>query len=278
MSTLRTSLIRLAHTNPDLRSHLLPLLKSAALPPAKTWLEQQLGKVFNSEAAGHEFWFIPQTPTKSGTAKGLIVTWAYADTRQPPKAKQLSLPGWDLSGPRWKVITAKDIPSEVLERFQDAGVRVASNDRLAAVAQPRSGKPVYEGNAMALPLDWGTSGVINPDKVSQYLVPLYRAAKNGVAFVLDQRGVLTRAGLPKLARALESNLSNLFGEDAAMASEYYEWATKSDPEYQNITSAWNRAKMAENIRVMITPVVSPATGKSGLKVSFSIPVEKLEAV
>lgn len=148
----------------------------------------------------------------------------------------------------------------------------------AAVAPPRSGKPVYEGNAMALPLDWGTSGVINPDKVSQYLVPLYRAAKNGVAFVLDQRGVLTRAGLPKLARALESDLSNLFGEDAAMASEYYEWATKADPEYQNITSAWNRARMAENIRVMITPVVSPATGKSGLKVSFSIPVEKLEAV
>ena len=52
---LRTRVIRLAYQNPELRPHLLPILKSAALPPAQTWLEQQLGKVFNSEAAGHEF-------------------------------------------------------------------------------------------------------------------------------------------------------------------------------------------------------------------------------
>lgn len=272
MSTLRSSLIRLAHTNPELRSHLLPLLKSAAVSPSWQGLSSSLGKMYAYEAAGVEWWYVPVSLTKSDGVRG----WQVTHGGKLSKAVQKPMREQDLK--HWKNVSAKDIPSEVLERFQDAGVKVASNDRLAAVVQPRSGKPVYEGNAMALPLDWGTSGVINPDKVSQYLVPLYRAAKNGVAFVLDQRGVLTRAGLPKLARALESNLSNLFGEDAAMASEYYEWATKSDPEYQNITSAWNRAKMAENIRVMITPVVSPATGKSGLKVSFSIPVEKLEAV
>jgi hypothetical protein len=126
MSPLRTSLIRLAHQQPNLRPHLLPLLKEAALPPAQTWLEQQLGKVFHSEAAGHEFWFIPQVPTKSGTAKGLLVAWSIVDQRNPPKAKQSSLPERDLSGSRWKVVTAKDIPDGVVARFQDAGVRVAS--------------------------------------------------------------------------------------------------------------------------------------------------------
>lgn len=274
MSTIRSALIRLAHINTELRPYLLPLLKSAVVSPSWQGLSSSLGKMYAFEAAGVETWYIPVSLTKSEGVRGWQVT--HMNSGKLTKAVQKSIREQDLK--HWKSVTAKDVYPEVLERFRDAGVKVASNDRLAAVAQPRSGKPVYEGNAMALPLDWGTSGEVNPDKVSQYLVPLYRAAKNGVAFVLDQRGVLTRAGLPKLARALESNLSNLFGEDAAMTSEYYEWATKSDPEYQNITSAWNRAKMAENIRVMITPVVSPATGKSGLKVSFSIPVEKLEAV
>lgn len=123
---LRTRVIRLAYQNPPLRPHLLPILKSAALPPAQTWLEMQLGKVFHSEAAGHEFWFIPQVPTKSGTAKGLLVAWSIVDQRKPPKAKQSSLPERDLSGPRWKVVTATNIPDDVVDRFRDAGVRVAS--------------------------------------------------------------------------------------------------------------------------------------------------------
>lgn len=273
MNSLRIALIRLAHAQPEMQPHLLPLLKSAVVSPSWQGLSSSLGKMYTFEAAGVETWYIPVSLTKSEGVRGWQVTHMNGKLT---KAVQKPIREQDLK--HWKSVTAKDVYPEVLERFRDAGVKVASSDRLAAVIQPRSGKPVYEGSAMALPLDWGTSGAINPDKVSEYLVPLYRAAKNGVAFVLDQRGVLTRAGLPKLARALESDLSNLFGEDAAMASEYYEWATESDPEYQNITSAWNRAKMAENIRVMITPVVSPATGKSGLKVSFSIPVEKLEAV
>ena len=126
MSSLRSSLIRLAHQRPSLRPHLLPILKSAALPPAQTWLEMQLGKVFHSEAAGHGFWFVPQVPTKSGTAKGLLVRWVYAEERKPQKAKQSSISERDLSSTHWKPVTAKDIPAEVLARFQDAGVRVAS--------------------------------------------------------------------------------------------------------------------------------------------------------
>lgn len=131
MSPLRSRVIRLAHRNPSLRPHLLPLLKSAALPPAKTWLETVEGKVFHQKG---DHWFVPTTPTKSGTAKGMLVSWDYGYSRKPEKAKQSSFSERELSSPAWKMVTASDIPPEVVDRFHEKGIRVAST-REARVTQ-----------------------------------------------------------------------------------------------------------------------------------------------
>jgi len=50
MSNLRSDLIRLAHTNPDLRSHILPILKEADAPDFQGWLNR-LGLVQALKAA-----------------------------------------------------------------------------------------------------------------------------------------------------------------------------------------------------------------------------------
>lgn len=111
--------------------------KDAALPPA-TWLETQLGNVFTSKAAGHEFWFIPTSMTKSNTAKGLMVTIVWAESTKPLKAKQTSLPERDLSGSSWKVIPAASLPDPVRARFLEVGMRVGSTDRFTTTSMSPS--------------------------------------------------------------------------------------------------------------------------------------------
>lgn len=275
--SLRAKLIRLAHDNPEMRPRILPLLREAALPPAKTWLETQLGNVFTSEAGGHEFWFIPTAVTKSNSAKGTMVTMVWAESSKPGKAKQTSLPERDLSGPRWKVIPASSVPDMVKARFQDAGMKLASTDHLAALSQPKGMKPTYEGNGMAVPLVWGGVGVMKPYDVARAMLPLFSTAKNGVAFVLDQNSVFTKAGLPEVCRALEQAIKDQYGEAMAMTSEYFEDARPGSKDFENITRAGEQAARADKVRVAISPVTSPTSGKSGLKVVFRPTFEQVEA-
>lgn len=274
--SLRSNLIRLAHENPDVRRYILPLLKEAALPPARTWLETQLGNVFTSESAGHEFWFIPLSVTKSNTAKGLLVTIVWSESSKPSKAKNSSLPERDLSGSHWKVVPAGGVPDPVRARFQEAGVRVASVGHFAAITQPKGMKPTYDGNVMAVPLDWGTNGVMEPYYVARAMLPLFRAAENGVAFVLDPRGVFSKPGLPAVAKALKIAISDQYGESHAMATEYHEDAPAGSPGDRAIKESARRARIADKVTVSITPVSSPKTGMSGIKVTFRPTVKEVE--
>ena len=276
--SLRAKLIRLAHENPEVRDRILPLLREAALPPTKTWLETQLGNVFTSEAGGHEFWFIPTSVTKSNTAKGMMVTIVWAESTKPQKAKQTSLPERDLSGPRWKVIPAGTVPDMVMARFQDAGVRVASTNHFAALVQPKGMKPTYAGNGMAVPLMWGGVGVMKPYDVARAMLPLFNTAKNGVAYVLDQNSVFTKAGLPEVCKALEQAIKDQYGEAYSMTLEYYQDARPGSKDSKKITRAGEQAARADKVRVAISPVVSPTSGKSGLKVVFRPTFEQIEAL
>ena len=117
---IHSSLIRLAHRNPELRSDLLSILKEAA-----DLSTSPVGKVFTSEAAGHAMWFIPSAPTKSGTYRGVFVSWPL-EKRGPDKAKQSSLPERDLESSRWKIAPTSDVPPEVKARFADSGTKLAS--------------------------------------------------------------------------------------------------------------------------------------------------------
>lgn len=275
--SLRAKLIHLAHDNPEVRDRILPLLtvREAALPPAKTWLETQLGNVFTSEAAGHEFWFIPTSVTKSNTAKGTMVTMVWAESTKPGKAKQTSLPERDLT--RWKVIPAATVPDMVKARFHEVGMKLASTDHLATLRQPKGMKPAFEGNVMAVPLDWGGVGVMKPYDVARAMLPLFNVAKNGVAFVIDQNFVFSNPGIPDVCRALEQAIKDQYGEAHAMTSEYFEDAPPGSKDYENITRAGEQAARADKIRVSISPVTSPTTGKSGLKVVFRPTFEQIEA-
>ena len=76
MGTLRTSLIRLAHQNPSLRPHLLPILKTA-----RNSFEFLLSVGVNHDMAdavrmdrGGEF---TERPTRSPSKKFLIRWWEY---------------------------------------------------------------------------------------------------------------------------------------------------------------------------------------------------------
>lgn len=277
--SLRANLIRLAHDNPEVRGRILPLLtaKEAALPPAQSWLEMQVGKVFHSKGGGEEFWFIPSAATKSNSAKGAQVVFD-PGKRLPSKAKQTTVHKMDLSSPHWKEIPASTIPPEVAARFQEAGVRVASTDHLAALVQPKGMKPTYQGNAMAVPLVWGGVGVMKPYDVARAMVPLFRAAKNGVAFVLDQNSVFSKPGISEVSRALEQAIKDQYGEEHAMTSEYFEDARPGSKDYENVLRAGAQATMADKVRVSITPVISPVSGKSGLKVVFRPTFEQIEAL
>jgi DNA-binding ferritin-like protein len=249
--------------------------KTAALPPAKTWLETQLGKVFTDEAAGHEFWFIPSSVTKSNTAKGHIVTIVWVDSTKPSKAKQTTLPERDLL--RWKVLSPVDVPDPVKARFQEVGVRVASTDHFAALRQPKGYKPVYEGNAMAVPLTWGTAGKMVPYDVAQYMAPLFDAAKGGVAYVLDQNKVFTAAGLAAVEKALEQRIADDYGEQYAMDSEYFQGNDTPNAEIA-LTISGEQADMARKVKVKITPITSPTSGKAGLKVVFNPTHDQIKAI
>ena len=150
-------------------------------------------------------------------------------------------------------------------------------DRLAAIQQPKGYKPVYEGNAMAVPLTWGTSGKMVPYDVAKYMAPLFDAAKGGVAYVLDQNKVFTAAGLAAVEKALEQRIADDYGEQYAMDSEYLQGNDTPNAEIA-LTISGEQADMARKVKVKITPITSPTSGKAGLKVVFNPTHDQIEAI
>lgn len=155
--------------------------------------------------------------------------------------------------------------------------RTAAMSHLAAVKQPRSGKPVYEGNAMAIPLSWGSAGKIEAYELAKDLYELFANAKGGVAYVLDQNGVFAATGLSAVERATQNYISDRYHEDYAMDLEYFQ-DDDTPRGLGAIEKSRDMAKMAEKIRVSITPVTSPTSGKSGLKVVFKPTHEQIESI
>ena len=176
-----------------------------------------------------------------------------------------------LTGPEAEK-ASRDFDAAVADEGYTASVR------MAAVNQPKGMEPSYEGNSMGVPLTWGTHGNMRPYEVAKAMVPLFKAARNGVAFVLDQNGVFAAAGLPAVVKELKSAIGGMYGEEYAMTSEYYEDFRPGSPEYENIVKAGNKARAVDNLRVTISPVISPTSGKSGLKVVFQPTHEQIEAM
>ena len=156
-------------------------------------------------------------------------------------------------------------------------VRTAA-DHFAALVQPKGyGDAVYEGNAMAVPLWWGVTKTLSPETVAEHMYPLFHDAKGGVAYVLDQKGVFAAAGLAEVEKKLQYNIEVEYQMRVAEIEEHV--AETGDPDYlPPLARARKRADAASKIRVSITPITSPKSGKAGLKVVFSPTVEQIEAI
>lgn len=141
-------------------------------------------------------------------------------------------------------------------------------DHLAALRQPNTLKPVYEGNAMAVPLMWGSAGKMDPYQVAKAMSPLFDKAKGGVAYVLDQNGVFAAAGIPAVEKGLQEFIYNLYQEHYANMVE-----AERDTRVEFL-----QMRAAEKLKVNITPITSPKSGKAGLKVVFSPTREQIEAL
>lgn len=141
-------------------------------------------------------------------------------------------------------------------------------------AQPERGKPLYYDNYVAIPLDWG---VPKARVAADTLLPLFHAARNGVAYVLDRAGVLAKIGWPSLTVALEQAIRDHYGEAHAMAAEGREDFGPGDPEYREVELAAARVKMARSVRVSLAAVVSPKTGRTGVRIHFAPDSEAVEA-
>lgn len=120
MNNLRNDLIRVAHSNPELRKDILPLVTASM---------DYIGKVYQMERPlklkGSFFtaWFVPKEKTKSGSVKGVIVT-RYLDGRDPKKALRYEIPIIDFSRGAWKPIRVDEVPDKVKARFSAVGVSV----------------------------------------------------------------------------------------------------------------------------------------------------------
>lgn len=141
-------------------------------------------------------------------------------------------------------------------------------------AQPERGKPLYYDNYVAIPLDWG---VPKARDAAQTLLPLFHAAKDGVAYVLDRAGVLAKIGWPSLTVALEQAIRDHYGEEHAMAAEGREDFGPGDPEYREVELAAARSKMARSVRVSLAAIVSPKTGRTGVRIHFAPDNKAVEA-
>lgn len=159
------------------------------------------------------------------------------------------------------------------QNLRTASEKVASTDHLAALSQPKGMKPTYEGNGMAVPLVWGGVGVMKPYDVARAMLPLFHSAKNGVAFVLDQNSVFAKAGLPEVEKALVQAIQDQYDEEYAMTVEYHQDAPKGSRGDKEIDRAASITRKLRDLRVSITQIRSPKTGKSGLKVVFQPGVE-----
>ena len=149
-------------------------------------------------------------------------------------------------------------------------------DHLAALRQPNTLNPVYEGNAMAVPLKWGSAGKMSPYQVAKAMFPLFDNAKGGVAYVLDQNGVFAAADLSAVEKALQSRIADDYGERAAMDEEGYQGHPDAEKAQRALALSWKRAEAASKVRVNLTPITSPKSGKAGLKVVFSPTREQID--
>lgn len=151
--------------------------------------------------------------------------------------------------------------------------RLRRNARNAPLQQPRASNPVYQDNAVALPLYWGTTGVVEPYHIAKYLYPLYAKAKNGVAYILDDRGLIAKSGVPAVEKAIRGWILTPYREDYEV---YAPEAYQGHPDEDSLMAASLASlRQAEKVRVRLTPIVSPATGKRGYKVVFTPPHEQL---
>lgn len=152
-------------------------------------------------------------------------------------------------------------------------------DHLAALVQPKGyGDPMYEGNAMAVPLTWGVTKTMDPHDVSKFIEPLFEKANNGVAYVLDQNGVFAAAGLSAVEKALQERIHSDYYEQAGMDEEWYQDHPDAEKARQALARSWKKVDAAKKMRVKITPITSPKSGKAGLKVVFSPTVEQIAAI
>lgn len=134
--------------------------------------------------------------------------------------------------------------------------------------------PVYEGNVMALPLNWGTAGTMTPANVAKYVADLWPRAKSGVAYILDNQGAFEAAGLKQVEREVLLRCQDNVAEAQAMAAEGHEDLARIDKaKYKALMAPhWERVKKVDSqLRVDISPYVSPRSGLKGLMVRFSLP-------
>lgn len=114
MSELREKLIRLANANPEMRKHLVPLLREGAYPspsPYQSWQHEH--EFYLQQLRDAEIWMWSSELQKNGNYKCLQVSHYYED-RGPQKAKWVSA---DVRHRPWKKVSPKDVPPKVMARF-----------------------------------------------------------------------------------------------------------------------------------------------------------------
>jgi hypothetical protein len=140
-------------------------------------------------------------------------------------------------------------------------------DHFEALHQPNTQTPVYKGNAMAVPLTWGSAGKMSPYQVAEAMFPLWENAKGGVAYVLDQNGVFAAAGIPAVEKALHNSIYSMY-------EEHYAYMVEAGGD--NLQNEILLMKALQKLKVDITPITE--SGKAGLKVVFSPTVEQVHAI
>ena len=143
--------------------------------------------------------------------------------------------------------------------------------RREGMQEPKGLTPVYKDNIMYVPREWGGgTGMMDPHRMAQHLLPIFMGSINRTAWVVDPRRVFERkCDLKALERELERTIPSHYHEAMTMAAEYHEG--DSSPRAKAVgLSLWQQFQAVENIQVKITPLVSPKTGIPGLRISFSV--------
>lgn len=145
-------------------------------------------------------------------------------------------------------------------------------NRLAAIKIPNGIHPVFDKNVMAIPATWGSHGEIKVMSAARSIGPLYEKAINGVAFIVDPNGVISRIDRNLLQRELVSHIQDWYGERDAMLQEYFQ----DDPDgNKQLDKSSRELEAIEKLHVRILDITSPTTGRRGLKLIFSPTAQEL---